>query len=177
MSASFASGNTIERLVCARAISSRGFGSALTKSTTVFGTESGLLGKCSFSLIQSALPRRGVFVFTHELRKPSRASEHECLRLGLHRYIVGVYIGFGKEPPISRMTRMFEMTKHEGRMLWESRTPAMVVISTRRSEGPTSESLFAKCSRRVSDRFPHKRARCGCANPRFAAMQSPSVAS
>jgi len=134
-------------------------------------------GNVSFSLIQSALLRRGVFVFTHELRKPSRASEHECLRLGLHRYIVGGYIGFGKEPPISRMTRMFEMTKHEGRMLWESRTPAMVVISTRRSEGPTSESLFAKCSRRVSDRFPHNRARCGCANRLFAAMESPSVAS
>ena len=85
MSASFASGNTIERLVCARAISSRGFGSALTKSTTVFGTESGLLGNVSFSLIQSALPRQSAF-FNYELRKPSRASEHERLRLGLHRW-------------------------------------------------------------------------------------------
>ena len=104
MSASFASGNTIERLVCARAISSRGFGSALTKSTTVFGTESGLLGKCSFSLIQSALPRRGVFF------SPTNA---ESLREQVNTnafasvYVVGGSIGFGKEPPMSRMTRMF----------------------------------------------------------------------
>ena len=177
MSASFASGNTIERLVCARAILSRGLDRHSRRVQPFSVLNPAFWGNVSFSLIQSALPRRGIFVFNHELRKPSRASEHEWLRLGLHRYIVGGYIGFGKEPPISRMTRMFEMTKHEGRMLWESRTPAMVVISTRRSEGPTSESLFAKCSRRVSDRFPHKRARCGCANPRFAAMQSPSVAS
>ena len=72
-------------MVCARAISSHGFGSALTKSTTVFGTESGLLGNVSFSLIQSALPRQSAF-FNYELRKPSRASEHERLRLGLHRW-------------------------------------------------------------------------------------------
>jgi len=72
-------------------------------------------------------------------------------------------------------TDIKDVRNQEARVLWK--TPSMVVISTRRSEGPTSESLFAKYSRRVSDRFPHNRARCGCANRLFAAMESPSVAS
>jgi hypothetical protein len=60
-----------------------------------------------FRLVEFRAPwLGGAFLF-------SITNEHEWFRLGLHRYIVGGYIGFGKEPRMSRMTRVFEMTKHE----------------------------------------------------------------
>ena len=91
-------------------------------------------------------------------------NEHEWLLLTLKR---GNF-----ESTESRMSRMLGMTKHE---CFGIVNFCDVSTSTRRFEGPTWESPFAKCSKRVSNRFPHNRARCDCASRLFAAMELLSV--